>query len=225
MQNTPALVPSATRSLAILGAGGHGRVVADCAEASGWGRLCFFDDIAPAAGRLVWPVSGGTREILDRLTAFDGVVVGIGNNGDRLAWHRRLTELGGVMATVVHPRATISTHAVIEAGSVVLAGACVSIGARLGQAVIVNTGATVDHDCDLADGVHIAPGASLAGGVRVGERSWIGIGAVVKQGLTIGHRAVVGAGAVVLGDVPDGATVVGNPARPLDRVSPLPPEA
>ena len=217
MQNKPAMVPSATRSLAIVGAGGHGRVVADCAEAGGWGRLCFFDDVAPSSGQVPWPVSGRTLEILDRLAEFDGLVVGIGANGDRLAWHRRLAERGGVMATVVHPRATVSAHAVIGAGSVVVAGACVSIGARLGQAVIVNTGATVDHDCDLADGVHIAPGASLAGGVRVGESSWIGIGAVVKQGVVIGHRVVVGAGAVVLGDVPDDSTVVGNPARPLHR--------
>ena len=206
-----------SRVLTILGAGGHGRVVADCAEAVGWSDIRLFDDRPDAAEASPWPVAGTIDDVMNRLGAFDGVVVGVGANPARLDWTRRITGAGGKIATLIHPRATVSRHALIGPGSVVFAGAVVNIGARIGQAAIINTGATVDHDCALEDGVHVSPGAHLAGGVRVGAESWIGVGAAVREGVVIGAGVTVGAGAVVVRPVADGQTVVGNPARILER--------
>ncbi len=219
MRNPVAHTPfSPTNELAIVGAGRHCRVVAECAELGGWHRVAvYFNDSPPATAPDPWTIDGGRDDLLERRDAFDGVIVALGDNASRLHVHNELTAQGLTLATLVHPAATVSPRATVGAGSVVLAGACVVIGASLGQAAIINTGATVDHDCELGDGVHVSPGANLAGGVRVGDRSWIGIGAVVRQGIVIGRDAVVGAGAVVVRDVPDGATVVGNPARPLER--------
>ncbi len=206
-----------TRSLAILGAGGHARVVADCAEQAGWSGIVFFDgsDLPPPPGP--WPLVGAPADLMARLAEFDGVIVGIGDNAERLDRHRRLSEAGARMVGLIHPRANVSPHAQVGEGSVVLAGACVGVGARLGQAVIVNTNATIEHDDDLADGVHVSSGAVLAGGVRVGERGWIGAGAVVRPGVVLGRDVRVGAGAAVVAPVADGLTVVGVPARRLDR--------
>jgi len=206
-----------TRTLAVLGAGGHGRVVADCAEAAGWDRIVFCDDNPQAKAAGPWVVAGRKPELLATAATFDGVVAAIGANRSRLRLTRELAQNGARLAAIVHPRATVSSHARIEVGSVVFAGAVVNIGARLGQAVIVNTGATVDHDCVLEDGVHVSPGAHLAGGVMVGRETWVGIGAAVREGIAIGHQVCVGAGAVVVKPVADGLTVVGNPARPLNR--------
>lgn len=205
------------RSLAVLGAGGHARVVADCAEQAGWSGIVLFDGsgLPPPAGP--WPLVGTPQDLMARLAEFDGVIVGIGDNAERLDGHRRLADAGARMACLIHPRASVSPHVEVGAGCLILAGACVGVGARLGQAVIVNTNATVEHDDDLADGVHVSSGAVLAGGVRVGERGWIGAGAVVRPGVVIGHDARVGAGAAVVADVADGLTVVGVPARRLDR--------
>lgn len=203
------------RSLAILGAGGQGRVVADCAEAAGWETIVFFDDCSDAGPKVPWPLVGSTGELLERLAEFDGVVVGVGSNSVRQSWQEKLRLAGATIATLIHPRATVSSHCRIGSGSVVFAGAVINIGSVLGEACIINTAATVDHDCILADGVHVSPGAHLGGGVSIGQGSWIGLGASVRQGIVIGSGARVGAGAVVVKPVPDNQTYVGNPARPL----------
>lgn len=201
--------------LAILGAGGHGRVVADCAEAAGWKEIVFFDDHAVDQSSSPWVVQGTSAVLLARLSEFDGIVVGIGDNKARLKWQVRLRQSGAILPILIHPRATVSSRTEVGLGSVVFAGAVINIGTRLAAAVIINTGAIVDHDCQLGDGVHISPGANLAGGVQVGDLSWIGIGATLRNGVTVGREAIVGAGAVVVRPVDDECIVVGNPARPL----------
>lgn len=205
-----------TSSLAIVGAGGHGHVVADCAEALGWGRIEFFDN-AGAAGPGPWPVVGSVEALLARLADYDAVIVGIGANRPRLELHRTLAAHGGAMATLIHPGATVSRHARVGGGSIVCAGAVVGFGAVVGEACIINTAATVDHGDRLADGVHVSPGAHLAGDVTVGECSWVGLGAAVREGVRIGRDVRVGAGAAVVAATPDGIDVVGVPARPLGR--------
>ncbi len=203
------------KRLAILGASGHGRVVADAALAAGWDEVAFYDDQWPEirmAGP--WPVVGNGAMLAEQAFGVTAAVVGIGGCAARAARHVALRDAGLPMATVVHPHAWISPYAVIGAGSVVAAGAIINIGATLGEACIVNTGATVDHDCVLGLAVHVAPGASVSGGVVVGDRSWIGVGASIKQGMHIGADVMIGAGSVVVSEVRDGLVVCGSPARP-----------
>lgn len=203
------------KRLAILGAGGHGKVVADTGECCGW-NVKFFDDSWPGRSMNgVWPIVGDASALLGHLQAFDGVLVAIGNNGVR---HLKLLELakaGAPLVSLVHPKATISEHATIGTGSVVFAGVVVNIDADIGRGAILNTGCSVDHDCILGDGVHISPGARLAGNVRIGDLSWIGIGASVRHSICIGSQVIVGAGAAVVSDVADQLTVVGVPAKVL----------
>jgi len=204
--------------LAILGASGHGRVIADAALLAGWGDVVFFDDAAERAhGTGEWRVLGNTRAMLDARDAFDAAIVGIGDNGVRLTKHRQLADNGIHMVSIVHPVAVVSPRARLGAGSVVFAGGIVNPFAVTGVACIVNTGASIDHDCVLGDGVHVSPGARIGGTVRIGECSWVGIGAAVRESVCIGSRVTVGAGAAVVGDVADNTTVVGVPARPLQN--------
>jgi len=187
----------------IVGAGGHGRVVADAAGTP----YVFLDD-----ERKHESVVGTLSDLSTVQEQGDFVIVAIGDNQTRLQALENITNV----ATVIHHSAVVSTLAAVNEGTVVLANAVVNTGATVGRGCIINTGATVDHDCILRDGVHIAPGAHLGGNVTVGELSWIGIGASVKHGITIGKNVIVAAGAVVVHDIGDGITVAGVPAKELD---------
>lgn len=202
--------------LAILGASGHGKVVADAAEAKGWQEVVFFDDAWPGIQENgPWLVKGDTNALMDALSEYDGVVVGIGNNAIRANKQVQLVNAGAEVVTIIHPDATVSPHAQVGSGSVVFAQAVVNACATVGAGVIVNTGSVVEHDCLVGDFSHISPNAVLAGGVRLQEQCWVGAGASIRQLLEVGKAAVVGMGAVVTRDVCAGSVVAGNAARVL----------
>lgn len=205
--------------LAILGAGGHGKVVADTAEATGlWSEIVFFDNQWPQKQQLTdWPIQGNEQALLNSLHEFHGVVVAIGHNETRWQCQERLQKNGAKLATLIHPHAWVSPRATLKPGSVVFAGAVVQAGAIVGQGCIINTGASVDHDCVLGRASHLSPGARLGGTVVLGERCWIGLGASVRNNLTLGSDCIVGVGAAVIASAGDSITLVGVPARPLRR--------
>ena len=206
------------KRLAILGASGHGKVVADCAECAGWKEIVFFDDAWPKCEvNGAWFVIGDTEALLNNLSDYDGVVIAIGDNSIRLKKHAELLAFDASLVSIVHPNAQISQYVQLGIGSVVMAGVVINVDSKLGCSCIVNTAATIDHDCIFGDGVHISPGAHLAGGVNVGDRSWIGIGANISQLVTIGEDTIVGAGAAVINDIDAQCTVAGVPAKLLPK--------
>jgi len=210
---------SAYRVLAVIGAGGHGCVIADAAiVSSNWKSIVFFDDHV-CAGSFVkgWPCQGKTSLLSNFKTAFSNVVIGIGNNHIRLSLTDEMADIGHNLVTVLHPAATISKQTTLGIGSVVFAGAVINIGATIGRACIINTGALIDHDCRLGDAVHISPGAVLAGGVNIGSGVWVGAGATVIEGVSVGRNTVIAAGATVIRDLPDGVVAMGTPARVVKK--------
>ncbi len=205
------------RRLLIVGAGGHGRVVADAAELAGdWARIAFVDDKYPGiktAGS--WSIIGSLPDLEWLRDEWDAAVVAVGDNLTRLKIQKKIHCSGLVMATIIHPSAQVAKYVEIGEGSVIFANAVINTGSKLGKSVIVNTSATIDHDGVVGDGAHISPGAHLAGNVIVDDCAWIGVGASVINNLVIGMGAVVGAGATVISDVAESNTVVGVPAKPI----------
>lgn len=206
------------RILAILGASGHGKVVADAAICAGWDQIIFFDDAWPKTQSICgWPVVGNTMDLMHRSYHFDSVSIAIGNNAIRFKKAEQLKQAGIILETIIHPAAIVSRYTTVGSGCVIFAGAILNPDCILGDNCIINTNATIEHDCVLGKCIHVSPNASLGGQVCIGDSSWIGLGACVKQQIKIGKQVTVGAGAAVVRDVPDYATVVGVPARILDR--------
>lgn len=204
------------KRLAILGAGGHGRVIADAALLSGqWDDIVFFDDAFPElSSNGAYPVIGHSADLIQ---AGLPAVVAIGDNKIRFAKSMWLQQHQVTLATVYHPAAVIAKDCVIGAGTVVFAGAVINPGTVVGLSCIINSRAVVEHDCKLSDAVHISPGASLGGACQIQTGAWIGIGAAVRHGLSVGEFAIVGTGAAVVRHVDAFDVVVGVPARPLKK--------
>ena len=213
------------QGLVIWGASGHALVVAEIIRlVNTYQIIGMIDDKPELAGSEFagYEVLGG-RESLDSLweRQVRTMIVGFGNCHGRLQVARFLRERGFLLATAVHPRATVAADVSIGAGSVIVAGSVINPRAAIGENVIINTGSSVDHECIIGDGVHIAPGAHLAACVTVERGSWVGIGSVVKEGVHIGSDVIIGAGSVVLHDIPDGVLAYGVPARVVRQTSPV----
>lgn len=198
----------------IIGAGGHGKVVADALVSAGMPLIGFVDDDPEIIGQRIlrFPVLGKIDQWLEY--DFEGTVIAIGNNYIRRSIQERMEIRGRPnWITVTHPKAIVSNTVKIGTGTVILAGAIVNPDSVIGQHTIINTGATVDHDCVIGDFVHIAPGVHLAGGVQIDDNTLIGIGSAIIPGIHVGNDTTVGAGAVITKDVPARVTAKGIPAR------------
>jgi sugar O-acyltransferase (sialic acid O-acetyltransferase NeuD family) len=199
--------------LLVFGAGGHGRVVADAALlALHWTRVLASDrDPARCVGELLPGVPALPPD--QAMASSTAVHVAIGNSASR---EREVAALAaGMLATVAHPRASISNHAQVGAGCFIAAQAVLGPGARLGTSVIVNHGAVVDHDAAVGDFSHVAPLAALGGGAHIGHRVLVGSGTIVLPGVRVGDDIVIGAGAVVTGHLTEPGVYAGVPARRL----------
>lgn len=208
--------PGSARRLLILGAGGHGRAVADLAHACGF-TVAGFTDRSSTAGGPGGPVLGTDAElaVLIRAQRIGGGVVGVGNTAlvRRAQLYEVLVAARVPRPALVHPRAIASPSAEVGPGSVVFAGSVLGSGVRIGVNAVLYSGVVVEHECVIGDHAYLSPGVVLSGQVTVEASAFLGAGAVVLPGLRIGAGAVVAAGAVVTADVAPGQTVMGVPAR------------
>jgi UDP-perosamine 4-acetyltransferase len=206
-----------------LGAGGHAKGMIDVHKRVAQYHLSGLLDSNLAVGSLVQgvPVIGDDSSL--QALVQQGIrhaFLGVGTTKNCRLRHRLwelLIENDLMVVHTIDPTAFISTAATYGTGLTAFARSTVQANATLGVNVLVNTAAVVEHDCRVADHVHIASGAILAGGVTIETGAMIGAGAVIKPGVHVGAWAVVGAGAVVVKDVAANSTVVGNPAKILNK--------
>lgn len=203
--------------LIIIGASGHGKVVADIGDKmSKWESIGFLDDDESI-------MECGGLEVLGRINDVHKYIkdadffVAIGNNSTRKKIQEKLESLGASIATLVHPRSVLGPGVDIGSGTAVMAGVVINSSSTIGKGCIINTNASLDHDNILGDYVHISPGANIAGSVKVGQGTWIGIGASVINDLEICEGCKIGAGAVVTKNLLENDTYMGVPAKRVDR--------
>ena len=200
------------KRIVIIGAGGHGKVVADIARLNGYDEIVFLDDTNPCGFCNGYTIVGN----IECIDSFDGdFFVAIGNADARERLLCRLKERNKDIATLVHPSAVIGENVSIGIGTVVMAGAVINPCTVINEGCIINTCSSVDHDNFVDSYVHIAVGAHLCGTVHIGKKTWIGAGAIVSNNLSICDSCTVGAGAVVIKDIEEEGIYVGVPANKL----------
>lgn len=203
------------KRIAVIGAGGHARVVVDLAEMLGLQIIGAADD-DPTKRLYDLPHLGPPAAL--RLEPGVVAVLAIGSNAVRQRLAARLTGLK--WDSLVHPHAVVSLRATVQPGAVVFAGAVVQADTLIGAHAIVNTAASVDHDCQVGAFAHIGPGAVLAGGVSLEEGAFAGAGSVVLPGVRLGAWCTLGAGGVAARNVPPHEVHAGVPARKLEPHTP-----
>ncbi|WP_336765783.1 acetyltransferase [Paenibacillus sp. USHLN196] len=202
--------------LLIIGAGGHGKVVAEIAlKMNKWSQIAFLDNNGSGRSALKFEVIGKSDDAIRFICEYD-LFVAIGDNRIREELQEKLEKAGANIPVLIHPQSIIGDDVSIGMGTVLMAGSIINCCSKVGKGCIVNTGATIDHDNVIEDYVHLSPGTHLAGNVRIGKGTWIGIGGVVSNNVSIITRSIIGAGAVVIKDISTTGTYVGVPAREVN---------
>lgn len=185
-------------NLLIIGAGGHGRVVAEAAEqCEEWDAIAFLDDRIDVDKILNHRIIGKLSEYERFTDKCKDAIVCIGDNEKRLDLIEKILKSGYKVPVIIHPKAAVSKYSDIEEGSVVLAGAVINTGASVGRGCIINIGSLVDHDCILQDGVHVCSGAVVRSGCGIGRLGYIGAGGCVRAGTVLEEGFVLQDGMVI----------------------------
>lgn len=198
------------KQIVLVGASGHGKVVADIAKLNGYDKIVFLDDNDKVNSCSGYPVAGKVCEYLNYDCDF---FVSIGNAGIREKLMRQLSQADKNIPVLIHPNAVIAENTKIGYGTVIMAGAVINPDTVIGIGCIVNTCASADHDCVVGDYAHISVGAHICGTVRVGKGSWIGAGATVSNNINITDDCFIGAGAVIVKNIEEQGVYIGVPAH------------
>ena len=194
------------KKLVIIGASGHGKVIADIAIKNGYEEIVFLDDDESLTECAGFPVVGKTSEAE---SMDEDKIIAVGNAKIREQIQGKLKNI----VTLIHPNAVVSRRVEIGKGTVVMAGAVINSDVVIGNGCIINTGSSVDHDCRIGDFSHVSVGAHVAGTCIIGNHSWIGAGVTVSNNINICNDCIIGAGAVVIKNIDKSGTYIGIPAK------------
>ena len=205
----------------IIGAGGHGKVIADIIYKSGDEVYGFLDDQKDVGTTIIkefnCKIIGKVDNCIKLQEKFPNMefIIGIGSNISRKKLSNKYNKLN--YYTAVHPSSQISVDVSIGIGTVIMANTCINTSAMIGKHCIINTGAVIEHDNDIKDYVHISPNGTCCGTVEIGELTHIGAGTTIKNNIKICKNCIIGAGAVVVKDINQEGTYVGVPCKKLEK--------
>lgn len=191
------------KKLAIIGAGGHGKVVGEIAMLNRYKIIDFFDDKVNEIKDFPFTISGDLQSLENHINDYDEFFVAIGDNQkryDKLEWLKK-KKLD--ISILIHPRSTISKFTSIGIGTCIMANAVVNPGTFIKEGVIINSSVSIDHDCIVEDFAHISPNSSLSGNVTIGKFTHLGTGTSVHPKINIGKNVKTGVGSKVFKNILD----------------------
>jgi sugar O-acyltransferase (sialic acid O-acetyltransferase NeuD family) len=203
------------KSIIIIGAGGHGKVIADIIEKSGDIVYGFLDDNKEVNTTIIsnYKVIGKIEDCLELQKKFPDIffIIAIGNNYIRNEIYEKYNSLK--YYTAIHPNSILGLDVEVQEGTVIMANACINANTKIGKNCIINTGTIVEHDNIIEDNVHVSPNSTLCGTVTVGKFTHIGAGTTVKNNIKISKECIIGAGAVVVKNIEEKGIYIGIPAK------------
>jgi len=200
--------------LAIVGAGGHGKVVASTVMDAKQYKEIVFVDGSKNNDVMGIKVISDDNSLETIITEYD-FFVAIGNNGARKRLIEKIESLGGKVVTIIHPTAVIAKDVEIENGTFISANSVINASAKIGKGVIINTLSVVEHDCKIGDYTHVCPGSAIAGTVTVGENCFLGVGTKCVNNVSICDNVTLGAGSVVIDNINESGKYVGVPVKKI----------
>ena len=191
------------KNIAIIGAGGHGKVVGEIASLNNYKTINFFDDKANKINEFPFTISGTFNDLIDNLNKYESFFVAIGENRLRFEMIESLKKYDLNIVSLLHPSSTVSKFSSLGVGTCIMANAVVNAGTTIKKGVIINTSSSVDHDCLIEDYAHISPNSTLSGGVKIGKFTHLGSGTSVHPGINIGQNVKIGVGSKIFKDILD----------------------
>lgn len=211
------------KDLIIIGSGGMGAetawLVEDINERNNeWNLLGFIDDKKSKCGKSIngYKILGDFNSINDKKELY--YVCAIANAKiRRKIIETKCNKFNMKAATLIHPSVIISRYNEIGEGTIICAGTIVTINTRIGKHNIINMDCTIAHNVVMEDYVTVYPSVNVSGNCNIGSCVELGVGTQIIQGKNIGENSIIGAGAVVVKDIEKNITVVGVPAKNINK--------
>ncbi len=208
------------QEIILLGGGGHCKSVIDVIEQQGTYQIRGILDVADKVGQVIlgYPIIGTEEDLANLMKNIRFALITVGqvkSSTIRKKLYDQVKKVGGELPVIISPRAYVSPHSQLGEGSIIMHGACINAGAKLGVNTIINSQALIEHDVHISDHCHISTGAIINGDCRIGSHVMIGSQATLRQGITISDHVLIGMGSVVLRDINQPGIYAGVPAKKM----------
>ena len=191
------------KKLAIIGAGGHGKVVGEIALLNEYKSIDFLDYHQKNNKKFPFQVRGNLNQLKDNLKYYDFFFVAIGDCKTRYEKMLWLKKEKVEIINLIHPNSIISKFSLLGVGNCIMANAVINPGTLIKEGTIINTSSSIDHDCVIGDYSHISPNCSLSGNVSIGNFTHLGTGSSVHPGIHIGNNVKTGIGSKIFKNISD----------------------
>lgn len=207
------------KNLLIIGCGGHGRVVLDAAlKMNVWNNIAFVDDTYPKVRNInSIKVLSKIKNINKLNKNWKYIIIAIGDNFIREKIKIFINNYNFSFANIIDPSVSISAHAKIGKGNVILANSILATGSIIKNNSIINHGAIIDHDCFIGSNTHICSEVTMSGNVKIGNNVFIGLSTSIINGVHIGNNVKIGAHSLINKSIISNKLAYGIPAKINDK--------